>query len=314
MEETQNIQPKAPLEERSSFLQLMVLVSIILLTSGVFYKLAFLSANKIFGINNALEILSNVDLWLPNRNVLIFLQMFISLGSFIIPGVLFMYLVSLTPFQYIKVTKTPTIKLAALTILVMFLGGFAVDLLVRLAELIPFDFSNNVIIKTLLQAEAQAQKGYEAFLAFEGLGGFLIVFLLMAIIPAIGEELIFRGLIQNIFYKTYQNPHLAIGFSAFWFALVHAQLTNFFALAFMGFVLGYLYYWTKNLWIPILAHLFNNGLIVSATTANKMGWIDFDILNTDSMPWYFSVGGTFIFIVLFLWYRKFTQEPKTLSI
>jgi membrane protease YdiL (CAAX protease family) len=314
LEETQNIEPKAPLEERSSFLQLMILVSIILLTSGVFYKLAFLSSNKIFGINNSLEILSNEDLWLSNRNVLIFIQMFISIGTFILPGILFMYLVSYKPFQYIKITKAPPLQLAALTIAVMFVGSFAVDLSVRLIELIPFESSNNVWIKLLLQAEEQALKGYEAFLAFEGLGGFLIVFVLMAVLPAIGEELIFRGLIQNIFLKTYQNPHIAVGFSAFWFALVHAQLTNFLALALMGVVLGYLYYWTKNLWIPILAHLFNNGLIVVATAANKQGWINFDIQSTDALPWYVSLIGTFAFILLFLWYKKFANQPKNQSI
>lgn len=291
-----------------------MLVSIIILTSGVFSKLAFILANKFFQIENASDIISNADLWLSNRSVLIFLQLFISSGTFIIPGILFMYLISYTPFQYIKARKLPPLFWIAATIPVIFTGTFAVDLLVRLAELIPFSSMDNALVKALLQAEEQSIKGYEAFLAFESLSGFLIIFILMAVMPAIGEELIFRGLIQNIFFKTYNNPHLAVGFSAFWFALVHAQLTNFFALMFMGLILGYLYYWTKNLWIPIIAHLFNNGLIVVIAGTNKLGWTNYDIMNSDAMPWYFSVLGLIIFILLFLWYKRFITQTHNKAI
>lgn len=313
-EEKQAQLPKAPLEERNSFWQLLMLVSIIILTSGVFSKLAFILANKLYQIENASDIISNADLWLSNRSVLIFLQLIISLGTFIVPGILFMFLISYTPFKYIKANKLPSLLWIAATIPVVFTGTFAVDLLIRLTELIPFSSIDNALVKALLQAEEQSMKGYEAFLAFESLGGFLLIFILMAVMPAIGEELIFRGLIQNIFLKSYQNSHVAVGFSAFWFALVHAQLTNFFALMFMGIILGYLYYWTKNLWIPIIAHMFNNGLIVIISGTNKLGWTNYDIMNSDALPWYFSILGVIIFILLFLWYKKFITKNHSTAI
>jgi len=310
--EEQNL-PKAPLEERSSFLQLLVLVSIILLASGVFYKLAFLGVGKFFSIEHPVSFLSDSDLWMENRAALIFLQMVISFGSFLLPGILFVYLISARPFSYLKAKSLPLPKIALMTIGIMFLGSFCVDLLVKALDWIPFDTMDNPLVKELLKTEQAAQLAYKAFLSFETLGGFLMVFILMAVMPAIGEELIFRGLIQNIFLKSYNNEHLAIGFTAFWFALIHAQLTNFFALFFMGAILGYLYHWTKNLWVPILAHLFNNGLIVIVSGMSTAGWIDYDIQSADSFPWYISLAGSIIFIPLLLAYKKYAQKSSIIN-
>jgi uncharacterized protein len=310
--EEQNL-PKAPLEERSSFLQLLVLVSIILLASGVFYKLAFMGVGKFFNIEQPVSFLSDSDLWEENRAALIFLQMVISFGSFLLPGFLFVYLISAQPLTYLKAGVPPSVKMAFYTIAIMFAGSFCVDLLVKAVEWIPLETIDNALIQEMLKTEETAQKAYKAFLSFETFGGFLIVFILMAVMPAIGEELVFRGLIQNIFMKSYGSEYLAIGFTAFWFALIHAQLTNFFALFFMGAILGYLYHWTKNLWVPILAHLFNNGLIVIISAMGTAGWIDYDIQSADSFPWYISLAGSIIFIPLLLAYKKYAQKTSIVN-
>jgi membrane protease YdiL (CAAX protease family) len=295
---------KAPLEDKNSILQLLALAAIIILASGFFYQLAFWSLEHFFSITNPTKLLSDADSWSENRSALILMQLLVSFGSFILPGILFVYLVSIQPFQYLKIKKPPHIILAIISVIVMFFSGFAVDLLVKTMELIPFDTMDVGLIKEMVKNQASSEKIYITFLNFKTFGGFLVVFLLMAIIPALGEELVFRGLIQNIFYQSSKNQHIAIGFTAFWFALIHIQLTNFLALLFMGLILGYLYHWTKNLWIPIIAHLFNNGLIVIVTAMGNFGWIDFNYATSESFPWYISVLGVFILIPLLLWYKN----------
>jgi len=86
--------------------------------------------------------------------------------------------------------------------------------------------------------------------------------LVVAIIPAIGEEMVFRGVIQRQFKKWFTNPHLSIWFAAMLFSAFHVQLEGFFPRMLLGALLGYLYYWSKSLWIPILIHFLNNGLQV----------------------------------------------------
>lgn len=295
---------KAPLQDKNSIIQLLALSAIIILASGFFYQLAFWFLEHFFEVANPNKLLSNPEAWAENRNELIFLQSLVSFGSFILPGILFVYLVSIQPFQYLKITKPPSLLLVFLAIIVMFFSGFAVDLLVKAMEIIPFDKMDTGFIKEMMKNQQSSEKIYTTFLSFDTFGGFLVVFLLMAIIPAIGEELVFRGLIQNIFYQSSKNEHIAVGFTAFWFALIHIQLTNFFALLFMGLILGYLYHWTKNLWVPIIAHLFNNGLIVIVTALGNFGWIDFNYETSDSFPWYISVLGVFILIPLLLWFKN----------
>lgn len=86
--------------------------------------------------------------------------------------------------------------------------------------------------------------------------------ILIAVLPALGEELIFRGLIQQSFRKWLGNPHVAIWLTAILFSTIHFQFQGFLPRMFLGALLGYLFYWTNNLWVPIIAHFVTNGLQV----------------------------------------------------
>lgn len=86
--------------------------------------------------------------------------------------------------------------------------------------------------------------------------------LVISLIPAIAEEMIFRGIIQDSFEKIISNPHIAIAVSAIVFSAIHMQFEGFLPRVILGLVLGYLFYWTRNLWVPIAAHAVNNGLQV----------------------------------------------------
>lgn len=83
--------------------------------------------------------------------------------------------------------------------------------------------------------------------------------LVVAVIPAIAEEMIFRGIIQDALEKMITNPHVAILVASIIFSAIHMQFEGFLPRVVLGLVLGYLFYWTRNLWVPILAHLVNNG-------------------------------------------------------
>ncbi len=86
--------------------------------------------------------------------------------------------------------------------------------------------------------------------------------LLIGVAPALGEELLFRGILQQYLQKISRRPHLAIWITATIFSLFHFQLAGFFARMLLGACLGYLLFWTNNLWVPIIAHLVINGMQV----------------------------------------------------
>lgn len=93
--------------------------------------------------------------------------------------------------------------------------------------------------------------------------------IVMAIIPAIGEELVFRGIGQQKLIETMGRPALGIALTALIFSITHFEIQRFFAILLLGLVLGLLFYWTKNLWIPIAAHFLNNGAQVFIAWFNQ---------------------------------------------
>jgi membrane protease YdiL (CAAX protease family) len=88
---------------------------------------------------------------------------------------------------------------------------------------------------------------------------FAIGLAVIAGLAALGEELFFRGVLQSLFERYTGNHHVAIWVSAGIFSFIHFQFFGFFPRLFLGAFFGYLYVWNRNIWIPIVAHLFNNG-------------------------------------------------------
>ena len=115
---------------------------------------------------------------------------------------------------------------------------------------------------------------------------FFFNLLLIAILPGIGEELIFRGIVQKHIGGWIKNPIAAIWISAFIFSAIHMQFEGFLPRIVLGAVLGYLYYWTNNLWVPIITHAFNNGIQVVLIYAFGMELEDVEQQGTDQLQWW----------------------------
>ncbi|MGK0315534.1 MAG: membrane protease YdiL (CAAX protease family) [Saprospiraceae bacterium] len=97
-------------------------------------------------------------------------------------------------------------------------------------------------------------------LQMDGVGDLIVNLIIIALIPAIGEELLFRGVIQREIIKKMKNPHLAIFLASAIFSGFHMQIQGFLPKLIIGLVLGYAYYWTKSIWYPMVIHFVNNGL------------------------------------------------------
>lgn len=124
--------------------------------------------------------------------------------------------------------------------------------------------------------EETAQAATEKMLNVNTFGGLLLNLLIVALIPAMGEEMTFRGVLQqSLTRKT--NPHIAIFLSATIFSFIHFQFYGFVPRMFLGIVLGYMFYITNSLWTSILMHFVNNGSVVVVYYLNNKGLIDVDV-------------------------------------
>lgn len=107
------------------------------------------------------------------------------------------------------------------------------------------------------------ESSIEALMKILQMDSFLDLFvnlIIIALLPAIGEELLFRGIVQKELVARIKNHHLAIVLASIIFSGVHLQIQGFLPKFFIGLVLGYAYYWTKSIWYPMILHFINNGM------------------------------------------------------
>ncbi|UII34321.1 CPBP family intramembrane metalloprotease [Fulvivirga ulvae] len=140
---------------------------------------------------------------------------------------------------------------------------------------------------------------------FDGPLDLAIAFFVIAILAPLGEELLFRGFIQNELHTATRNIHVAIWVSAILFSAIHMQFFGFVPRLLLGALFGYLYYWSGNLWVPVTAHFINNGFTVVVLYLHQQGFISFDIENTESVPLSAALIFTIITVGLLYYFRSY---------
>ncbi|MCB0497120.1 MAG: CPBP family intramembrane metalloprotease [Cyclobacteriaceae bacterium] len=144
---------------------------------------------------------------------------------------------------------------------------------------------------------------------FNSVGQLLFGMLIIAVIPAIGEELVFRGLVQNHLFRITKNVHVAIWVAAFLFGAMHMQFYGMFARMMLGAMFGYLYYFSGSLFYPMLAHFVNNGVAVLAVYMYNKGELNYNIESPEALPWHQVLISTVVFILLFFAFiRNFKRK------
>jgi membrane protease YdiL (CAAX protease family) len=208
-------------------------------------------------------------------------QFSISFGLFLMPPLLLASIASNEPAKFLGLRKPQPFRKVSLWIalvLIAFGAFFAIDTLAYLNDaLIP----RNGWALGLREQEANNAEMVKSLLSNMSLATFAANAVVMVLVPALGEELFFRGILMKLFQRHY-NHRTAIFISAFFFALAHQQPISFLPIFFMGILFGYVSVWTKSLWTPILLHAINNGFALLTSYAND------GVLETSN-----SIAGTF---------------------
>ncbi|MBC5774469.1 CPBP family intramembrane metalloprotease [Pontibacter sp. KCTC 32443] len=145
---------------------------------------------------------------------------------------------------------------------------------------------------------------------FDSVPKLLVGLLVIAVIPAIGEELVFRGILQKQLHRWTGNPHVAIWIAGLVFAAIHVQFFGFVPRAILGALFGYLYFWSGRISVPIVAHFFNNGFTVFMLYLQQTGAADIDVESTDPMEWYSILISVILSAgLLYYLYNEFRKVP-----
>ena len=231
-------------------------------------------------------------------------QFISSVSIFIIPSLLFSYFVNDLYIQSLRFNskfKRQSILIILMIILfsqplVSYCMQLNSDLINSISDYIPN------IVEFFIKWEDSAKKITESFLEMNHFGDLLINLFLIAFIPAIGEEMFFRGIIQTKLKNILKNPHIAILIASFIFSAVHMQFFGFLARFILGAILGYLFYYSGSLWTSVMGHFINNGLAILLMYFPFSEKINTDIENIDISILQASI---FLMIVLFfIWIYK----------
>ncbi len=157
--------------------------------------------------------------------------------------------------------------------------------------------------------ETELRELTEFLTTFDSFGSFIAGFFIIAILPAIGEEYVFRGLLQPKLQNLTGNHHMAIWLTAFIFSAIHLQFYGFVPRMLLGGLFGYLYFWSGNLLYPMIAHFVNNGFTVLMMYMFQQKMTDFDVDATESVPTTTVLLTLLVGVGLVIYFRNFFRKP-----
>lgn len=163
----------------------------------------------------------------------------------------------------------------------------------------------------MAEMDVDAMETLNSLLKMDTIGDLLINLFLIAILPGVGEELLFRGIIQKEITNRWQNPHLAIWVTAFIFGVFHFQIVGLLPKMMIGLVLGYAYYYSGSLILPMIMHALNNGFATLGYyfAGNQIEEQDALVENVPILPVIISVLG-FLMIMTYIHKQYAPVNPE----
>jgi len=198
--------------------------------------------------------------------------------------------------------------------------GFALTLVIMVGSVLfnslLIDWNAKIVLPEFLRGLEEMMKSKEEQLMeltkyltdFENVGEFLMGILVIGVLAGIGEEFLFRGVLQPKLHLFTGNAHVAVWLSAFIFSAIHFQFYGFFPRMMLGAVFGYLYLYSGSLVYPIIGHILNNTFTVVLVYLNKLGKVEFNIDETDQVSIPIALVGLLILLVGFRVFKEKTQN------
>jgi uncharacterized protein len=212
-----------------------------------------------------------------------------SVALFVVPAIILNYILFAKNNNFILTGKTPSFRLLFLIFLLMIFLIPIIDILMQWNEMIRFPVA---IENRFHQLENEASDLTEKLLSGKSFSDLMINIFVIAIIPAIGEEFLFRGVLQRLFYDWLKNGQFAIIVGAILFSGIHLQFYGFIPRMILGILFGYLFYWSNNIWLPVIGHFLNNFITVIMQFINSN-----EIVNLQNFSFGLTQNGVMLLII-----------------
>ena len=256
--------------DKPVFRKFLILGGIVAMSSVILLMTGVAAVKLIYGIDpfadaGALADLSN-PLVLSAMKVL---QVFsTALGMFLVPALVTAFLFSHQPARYLHIGAIPKLTEILLVVVLIFSVAPLINLIYEFNKMLQLPEFMSGVEAWIRAKEDEMEKLTLAFLDMKTTGDLLSNVLVVGLLTALAEEFLFRGVLLRLFREMTGNMHVAILLTAILFSAIHMQFYGFIPRMLLGMLLGYLLWWSGNLWLPVLAHFINNsGAVVFAYIA-----------------------------------------------
>jgi len=243
--------------------QLMFSLFVILVSFLIFMVVSVLVAIPFLGLDSLMNVSTLGEMTDPETiKILKYFQVVQSFGLFIVPPFILGWLYYGKTSEYLFLDKPAKSASILLVFVLIFFAAPFVNLVGELNANMAFPEWLSGVEQWMKNAEENAEILTKAFLKVDTTGGLLFNIFMIALLPAIGEELLFRGVIQRIFTNWTRSNNWGIWISAILFSALHMQFYGFVPRMLLGVLFGYLLVWSGSMWLPIIAHFLNNAIAV----------------------------------------------------
>ena len=301
--ETNPLLPVKPpfFEGQNRFVQILILLALIVGGMIICSVIGVIVASIFFGFGIPTN---TVDQAAYYRIV----QAFGSVGTFLLPPLFFSYFAERNCFSYNKLNKALKYSMANIVIVMSLV---IIPIVLALAEWnegwkLPESLAG--LDEWMRRTDEQNKELLKLMTRDSRIGILLVNIFVMAALPAVGEELMFRGTVQPFLQKWTKSPHWAIWITAIIFSAIHFQISGFVPRMLIGAYLGYLCYWSGSLWLPILAHFMHNSMsLVSDFIFLRRGYDVDNLKFSDIHGWLYILGVAIVLAVVgvyWLWRKR----------
>ncbi len=251
------------LKTRPAYSQILMLVSVVLVSFFIFGLMGTLILSAVTGISlSEMQDLSKLDFNQPSViNFLRGMQLVQFISLFIIPVFVCAWLFSTEPKKYLGLKPPSHSGYIMAGVAVMLVAIPFTGLLGELNRNVSFPSG---IESWLKEQEESAGKTIKALLSKSTVKDLLLNIIFIAGLAAVGEELLFRGMAQRLLIKWFKSPWAGIIVAAALFSAMHMQFYGFLPRFVLGILLGAIYWYSGSLWVAILAHFIYDATLITA--------------------------------------------------
>jgi len=296
-------------EHTSAGFKLFILLGLLLFGALIGMLLGLVLAALFFGLPVGQILLDPSSM--EGLQIARLMQISGQIGLFVFPPLFYSVLVSKFPLKSLGFTSFRQPDIILFGIITMFIGLPLIHFLGEMNQQIHLPEFLAGLEQWMITKEEQAALLSEQFLQVTTFSGLIFNLFMIAIIPAIGEELLFRGAMQPLLIRMFKNVHLGIFIASLLFGLMHLQFYGLLPRVALGLFMGYYFYYSKSFWVPIMMHFVHNGTAVIVYFLNHNGYIQIEMEHFGAVESHWPVVLSLILVSVGIIYTARKETAKT---